>query len=94
MRRAPAPYAAVTANAESTLGARAGARALVSVPNQRAVTHTQAFCGAVVVALAAWAEMTGDAAGAADHLERAAAAAVNVAEQRHLMARVRRLRHL
>ena len=60
--RAPAPYAAVTANAESTLGARAGARALVSVPNQRAVTHTQAFCGAVVAALAVWAEMTGDAA--------------------------------
>ena len=60
--RAPAPYAAVTANAESTLGARARARALVSVPNQRAVTHTQAFCGAVVAALAVWAEMTGDAA--------------------------------
>jgi glucosamine--fructose-6-phosphate aminotransferase (isomerizing) len=60
--RAPAPYAAVTANAESTLGARAGARALVSVPNQRAVTHTQAFCGAVVAALAVWADMTGDAA--------------------------------
>ena len=60
--RAPAPYAAVTANAESTLGARAGARALVSVPNQRAVTHTQAFCGAVVAVLAVWAEMTGDAA--------------------------------
>jgi glutamine---fructose-6-phosphate transaminase (isomerizing) len=59
---APAPYAAVTANAESTLGARAGARALVSVPNQRAVTHTQAFCGAVVAALAVWAEITGDAA--------------------------------
>ncbi len=59
---APAPYAAVTANAESTLGARAGARALVSVPNQRAVTHTQAFCGAVVAALSVWAEMTGDAA--------------------------------
>ncbi len=59
---APSPYAAVTANAESTLGARAGARALVSVPNQRAVTHTQAFCGAVVAALAVWAEITGDAA--------------------------------
>lgn len=57
---APAPYAAVTASAESTLGARAGARALVSVPNQRAVTHTQAFCGAVVAALAIWAEMTDD----------------------------------
>jgi len=59
---APAPYAAVTANAESTLGARAGARALVSVANQRAVTHTQAFCGAVAAALAVWAEVTDDAA--------------------------------
>ena len=39
----------------STLGSRAGARALVTVPNQRAVTHTQAFCGAVAAALAVWA---------------------------------------
>ena len=53
---APAPYAAVTASPDSTLGSRAGARALVSVPNQRAVTHTQAFCGAVAAALAVWAE--------------------------------------
>ena len=57
---APAPYAAVTANAGSTLGSRAGARALVSVPNQRAVTHTQAFCGAVVAALRVWAAVTSD----------------------------------
>ena len=57
---APTPYAAVTANAGSTLGSRAGARALVSVPNQRAVTHTQAFCGAVAAALAVWAEVTRD----------------------------------
>jgi glutamine---fructose-6-phosphate transaminase (isomerizing) len=56
----PEPYAAVTANADSTLGSRAGARALVSVPNQRAVTHTQAFCGAVVAALRVWAELTAD----------------------------------
>ena len=55
---APAPYGAVTANAGSTLGARAGARALVSVPSQRAVTHTQAFCGAVVAALRMWAAVT------------------------------------
>ena len=48
---APKPYAVVTANAGSTLGAHAGARALVSVPSQRAVTHTQAFCGGVVAAL-------------------------------------------
>ena len=38
---APAPYAAVTANAGSTLGSRAAARALVSVPNQlRRDAHT------------------------------------------------------
>jgi fructoselysine-6-P-deglycase FrlB-like protein len=59
---APTPYAAVTANAGSTLGARAEARALVSVANQRAVTHTQAFCGAVVAAHGIWAEVTSDSA--------------------------------
>jgi glutamine---fructose-6-phosphate transaminase (isomerizing) len=58
---APLPYAAVTANPDSTLGSRAGARALVSVAHQRAVTHTQAFCGAVAAALAVWAELSGDA---------------------------------
>lgn len=57
---APTPFAAVTANAGSTLGSRAGARALVSVPNQRAITHTQAFCGAVVAALGIWATVTSD----------------------------------
>ena len=57
---APTPFAAVTATAGSTLGSRAGARALVSVPNQRAVTHTQAFCGAVVAALGVWAAVTSD----------------------------------
>ena len=57
---APRPYAAVTANHGSTLGSRAGACALVTVEHQRAVTHTQAFCGAVVAALAVWAEVTSD----------------------------------
>ncbi len=57
---APVPYAAVTAHAGSTLGSRAGERALVRVLNQRAVTHTQAFCGAVAAALAIWAELTAD----------------------------------
>ena len=57
---APSPYATVTANAGSTLGSRAGARALVSVPSQRAVTHTQAFCGGVVAALRLWAAVTAD----------------------------------
>ncbi|WP_141841752.1 RNA polymerase sigma factor [Humibacillus xanthopallidus] len=38
-------------------------------------------------------EMVGDTDAAADHLERAASVAVNVAEQRHLLAQVARLRH-
>jgi glutamine---fructose-6-phosphate transaminase (isomerizing) len=58
----PLPYAAITSSAGSTLGSRAGARALVTVRQQRAVTHTQAFCGAVAAALAVWAEVSGDAA--------------------------------
>ena len=59
---APKPFVAVTANAGSTIGSRAHERALVRVLSQRAVTHTQAFCGAVVAALAIWAEVTSDAA--------------------------------
>jgi glucosamine--fructose-6-phosphate aminotransferase (isomerizing) len=58
----PLPYAAITSSAGSTLGSRASARALVTVRQQRAVTHTQAFCGAVAAALAVWAEVSGDAA--------------------------------
>ena len=57
----PSPYVAVTANPDSTLGSRAGVRALVRVLHQRAVTHTQAFCGGVAIALAIWAEVTSDA---------------------------------
>jgi len=53
-------YAAVTASPDSTLGSRAAVRALVSVAHQRAVTHTQAFCGGVAAALAVWAEITAD----------------------------------
>jgi hypothetical protein len=37
------------------------------VLNQRAVTHTQAFCGAVALALSIWSELTGDG-GLADAL--------------------------
>jgi fructoselysine-6-P-deglycase FrlB-like protein len=54
------PYAAVTAAPDSTIGAGAAARALVHVPEQRAVTHTHAFCGALVAGLAIWAEIAGD----------------------------------
>jgi len=59
---APQPYAAVTATAGSTLGTGAGARALQTVLHQRAVTHTQALCGGIVLALLAWAEASADAA--------------------------------
>ena len=60
--RAPAPYAAVTSTPDSTIGSRAGACALVAVAHQRAVTHTQAFCGNVVAALGVWAKLTSDPA--------------------------------
>ena len=54
------PFGVVTADAGSTLGRAAGARALVAVHSQEAVTHTQAYCGAALVLLAAWARLTGD----------------------------------
>lgn len=57
---APRPYALVTASPESSLSVRAGARALVHVESEGAVTHTQAFCGSVAAALAVWAELTSD----------------------------------
>src|SRR4029077_18241764 len=46
----------------STIGSRAGARALVTVLDQRAVTHTQAFCGHVAALLAVRADATSDGA--------------------------------
>ena len=54
------PYAAITASPHSTIAAGAAARALVTVCNQRAVTHTQAYCGNVLAALAIWAAITND----------------------------------
>ena len=51
---------AVTSTPGSTVGTRAHERALVTVLHQRAVTHTQAFCGNVAAALAIWAEITSD----------------------------------
>lgn len=66
----PHPFAAVTANDQSTIGAAAGAKAIVQIAHQRAVTHTQAFCGAVLTCLSIWAEIASD-----DGLERAVAEA-------------------
>ena len=56
------PYALITADPTSTLAEAADAVALVQVPSQLAVTHTQAFCGAVAAALTIWATVSGDTA--------------------------------
>jgi glucosamine--fructose-6-phosphate aminotransferase (isomerizing) len=58
----PVGCVAITANADSTLGRRADARALVTLLDHRAQTHTQGFCGNVAAALAVWALVTGDGA--------------------------------
>ena len=73
------PFAAVTATAGSTIGRRAATAALVNVMHQRAVTHTQAFCGAVAAVLSVWAELTGDA-GLRDGLVRLPAQLVDAVE--------------
>jgi fructoselysine-6-P-deglycase FrlB-like protein len=59
---APRPLAAITAHADSSIGRAADARALQTVHAQTAVTHTQAFANGVALALAVWAEATGDRA--------------------------------
>jgi fructoselysine-6-P-deglycase FrlB-like protein len=59
------PCAAITADPDSTIGTHATARALVAVISQRAITHTQAYCGALAASLAVWARVTHD-----DGLER------------------------
>ena len=60
-RGAPRPVACVTATPESSVGKLADGRAVQTVLHQRALTHTQAFCGGVATALAVWARVTGDA---------------------------------
>jgi len=79
---APRPYAAVTATPGSTVGRQAGVLAHVSVREQRAVSHTQAFCGAVAAALSVLADVTGDDAlgGALRRLPETTAAAIAAAE--------------
>lgn len=59
-RGAPRPYAAITADEHSPIGAAAEAAALVHVQQQETHTHTQAYCGNLVAALAVWARMLGD----------------------------------
>lgn len=72
----PNPFAAVTASSESTIGAKAAAKAMVNVRGQTAVTHTQAFCGAVLTCLSIWADITSD-----DVLHRAVAEAPRACER-------------
>jgi glutamine---fructose-6-phosphate transaminase (isomerizing) len=81
-RAAGRPVVAITASAESSLAAAAGATVLQRVFSQRAVTHTQALAGAYACGLALWAELTGDAELAAlvETAPRAAARAVDEAE--------------
>lgn len=59
---APRPIAAITANAGSTIGAAAEARALVTVDTLRARTHTQGYAGSLVAGLGVVARMAGDSA--------------------------------
>jgi fructoselysine-6-P-deglycase FrlB-like protein len=56
----PAFRAAITAKPDSTVGANVQACAIVSVLGERAVTHTQAYCGALVASLGIWARLTSD----------------------------------
>jgi fructoselysine-6-P-deglycase FrlB-like protein len=58
---APRPYAAVTANERSRIGAGSGAAALVHVDEQETETHTQAYCGNLAAVFGIWARVTGDA---------------------------------
>ena len=58
--RCPQPFAAITASPEATISRAAGARAVVLNPHQRAITHTQAFCGAVLASLRILASLAGD----------------------------------
>ncbi len=55
-------FAAITSTAGSSLHRDAAAAALVHSFDQRSLTHTQTYCGAVVAALAIWASLSGDGA--------------------------------
>jgi fructoselysine-6-P-deglycase FrlB-like protein len=57
---APRPITAITANAASTIGQAAEARALVTVETLRARTHTQGYAGALAAGMAVLARMSGD----------------------------------
>jgi fructoselysine-6-P-deglycase FrlB-like protein len=56
----PRPLAVITGTPSSTLAQAATACAVVPNPSQRAVTHTHAFCGAVLAVLDIWGQVSGD----------------------------------
>jgi fructoselysine-6-P-deglycase FrlB-like protein len=74
---------AITADASSSLARAATTTVLQHVDSQRAVTHTQALCGAYAIGLALWAAVTGEdeLAAVAGAAPEAAARAIAVAEQ-------------
>jgi fructoselysine-6-P-deglycase FrlB-like protein len=76
------PCVAITADGGSSLAHAATAIVLQRVESQRAVTHTQALCGAYAIGLALWAAVTEDRAlaGAAATAPAAAAQAVAAAQ--------------
>jgi fructoselysine-6-P-deglycase FrlB-like protein len=55
-------FAAITSTVGSTLHRGAAAAAVVRSFDQRSLTHTQTYCGAVVAALAIWTHLIGDGA--------------------------------
>jgi glucosamine 6-phosphate synthetase-like amidotransferase/phosphosugar isomerase protein len=73
---------ALTADAGSSLAGAATTTVLQHVESQRAVTHTQALCGAYGIALLLWAAVTGDdgLAEVATAAPDAAARAIGAAE--------------
>jgi glucosamine 6-phosphate synthetase-like amidotransferase/phosphosugar isomerase protein len=74
---------AITADAGSSLARAATATVLQHVDSQRAVTHTQALCGAYAIGLALWAAVAGDGslAAVAGAAPEAAAGAIAMAEE-------------
>ena len=58
---APKPYIAVTSSPASSVARGAEVAVTFKVLHQRALTHSQVFCGAVATVLSIWASMTGDA---------------------------------
>jgi fructoselysine-6-P-deglycase FrlB-like protein len=74
---------AITADAGSSLARAATTRVLQHVESQRAVTHTQALCGAYAIGLALWAAVAGDdeLAAVAGTAPESAALAIALAEE-------------